>query len=577
MKQGKVKGAATEEQRQQLSADLFVMIDDAETAKGSLPDRWAHIEAIYNLEEYERSYMPHEDAACFALPLMTSRIDAKEASVTGPMLSARPYFTAISSGESARYTDCVENAVHWSLDQALWPEQLLLGVHIAMLTGVTIFRAWFDARMKGLTDDTPDLQTYGSDDPEIDYAAIRIDTIHPKDFISYPLMSYKVARSRMIGHREYMRRGEVEAKQKRGEWFDDAPLSEGIVEIAGKSETFARTSLQTTSIADDQPITIYYLTVKLDLDGNGEQWFEVAYAYDTRQILEIVPYKWSRPGYFAPSFKKEYRTMFPALSPAKKIEGPAMVYNELFNEYIDGVQMASAPPTFYNPETGSTTDQSTQYKPGELIATTGAPQVASVASVFKGESFPSLLQQVQDIADQGVSLPVTAVGGQYQSGTTATAADQSAAAQATSQNALLTAFAGGECAAMAAFIHEMITANADLLKMIYGDAAPWEDSSELDIKCTWEVTGKSPNAFGPALVQNLKAAAEIFEGIGIGHMLDKKALGQSILTALDLPAGTRVMLSDEEIAMAEQQMQEAQMLAMMNAGAPPIPQEMPVG
>jgi len=570
-KQGGIEGAKTVDERKALATDIMLMVTDAENAKGTLPDRWESVEALYNLEEYTRAYKPHDGAAEFCFPLMTSRIDALEASVCNPILQAYPYFTAKASGDGAMKTDMAEKSVHWVFDINNWSALARLGAHIAAMTGRTIYRTWFDARVKGFSADTPDLQSYESG--EVEYAVPRIDVIHPKDFVIYPLAEAHITGARMVGHRDYMRRASVEEYQRAGIWYaDGAGLSEAAaIEVAGKSQEFARTSPSLTSIHADNLIQIYFLTVKFDLNKDGsEEWYEVVYALDTDTLLDIKPYIWSRPGYFAPGFHQEYRTFFPATSHGKKLEQLTLAYNEALNLFFDGVEHSAFPATFYNPDSGGMQDQFTKMHPGDLIPTNGNPSIQQVAVNFNPQNFPMILDKFENLADQVVNQPITSIGGQFAPGTTATAANQSAAGQSQTQNKNLEAFAGNEMCSMANFILELLAANPEVIKSVYGDSAPWTDASELQLKCTWEVTGKSQNSNPQVVIQKIDSLMGVVERMGLADRVDRDGLLQMTVQALDLPNTGRVLYSPEEIQSNAIQQQQ-QLAAQQGIGPAPEP------
>lgn len=566
-KQEGIPGAETAEERQEIAHKLLSMIDDADIAKGSLPERWEAVEKLYNLEGYERSYMPHEGAAEFAFPLMSARLDAMEASVCNAILASSPYFTAKSSGIGAMNTDVVEKGVQWALDMALFPEKLREGAHIAATTGRVIFRLWFDARIKGFGANMPDLQSY--EQGEVECAAPRLDVIHPQDFVIYPPTCKKITGSRLVGHFDYMRRQEIQEAQRGESWYCGGDLAEAsVVERAGKSATFAKTTAAGTSLHEDNPVKVYFLQVKLDLDADGsEEWYECILAYDTCELLDIAPYEWSRPGYFAPGFHTEYKTFYPANSPGKKLEQLSLAYNELLNLYFDAAEHGAFPTTFANLDSPGMLGGGDQYlkvAPGTIVGTNGQPQVVQISAAANLQTFPEILAKLEDLADQAVRRPITSIGGQFQPGTTATAANQSAAAMGESQNEMLNAFAGNDLCSMADFALEIITRNSMVIKEVYGDSAPWQSEEELAIKCLWEVSGKSLSSNGQYVMQTIQMVAGLITQLGFGRRIDEEGITEAIVQAAKLPTGAKILKTEEELLLEQQQQQQE--LAAMGAG-----------
>lgn len=558
-KTGGVKGAATPEERATIEVLLNRMVDAAKAQKGSLKDRWDENESLYNMEDYERSFKPCKNAAAFNIPLMRNKLDTLNAAVVTPIITASPYFTAKSAGRGALNTDEAEKVIDWALDLAGFPQKLKEAATIASLTGQVFLRAWFDATAKGFHAYEPDSQSKEMDG-EVSFAAIRLDVIHPRDFIAYPV-SVPVHRSRLCGHRALLRRQEISELRKAKRWYNDQPcLTETLDASApGKSTDFAKVEPSVQSEQEDQPIEVWFLLVKMDLNKDGtEEWYQVVYNQDSREVLDITAYKWSRPEYFRIGYHTEPQSIFNSSSAAQTIQGIAKAYNELFNIYYDGASISAFPTTFFDRNSGYTEDQFLDMEIGQAIPVDGIPNIQQISVSFNGREIPYLLQTLSDQADAVLRIPKTSSGQQLTKGSTATEAAQLGEAMALNQNDYLLAFAGGDLAAMADHILTMVAPNVPVIMDTYGDSFPCDDPEKLNVKCLWEVTGKSPMASGQYVTSKTMEVVAALGQLGLGDMVDTRAIAESLIQYSGLPNGLKILRTDEEMAAIQQA--QAQMM-----------------
>jgi len=570
-KTGGVKGAATPEDRARIEVLLNRMVDAAKAQKGSLKDRWDVNESFYNCEDYDRSFKPCKNAAAFNIPIQRSKLDTLNSTVVTPIITASPYFTAKSAGRGALNTDEAEKVLDWALDLAQFPQKLKEGATVTGNTGQVFLRAWFDATAKGFHAYEPDSQSKEMDG-EVSFAAVRIDVIHPRDFIAYPV-TVPVHRSRLCGHRVLLRRQEISELRKAKRWYNDQPcLTETLDASApGKSTDFAKVEPNVQSEQEDQPIEIWFLLVKLDLNKDGtEEWYQVVYNQDSREVLDITSYKWARPEYFRLSYDTELGSIFNSSSPAQIIQGPCKAYNELFNIYYDGAAISAFPTTFFDRNSGYTEDQFLDMEIGQAIPVDGIPNIQQISVSFNGREIPYLLQLLDDKIDQALRMPKTAGGQQLEKGSTATEAAQLGEALSLSQNSYLLAFASGLCD-LADHVLTMIAANAGVIMETYGDSFPCDDPEKLNVKCLWEVTGKSPMASGQYVTSKTMEVVAALGQLGLGDMVDTRAIAESLIQYSGLPNGLKILRTDEEMAMIQQQQEQALYEQAAIDGVPPQP------
>lgn len=562
-KQGGVKGAKTKSQRSVIAHKLARLIDDAKSQRSELETRWDENESLYNLEDYTPAFEPFEDAARFNIPLMRSKLDTLNASVVTPIITSTPYFSARSYGKGAVLVDDAQRVVDWALDGANFPEKLREGARIASLTGKFIFRCWPDAVAKGFLAYAPDTQS--KEQGDISFAGARLDVIHPRDFVIHPV-TVPIERARLVGNRVPLRRQEIAEYRLASQWYCDDPalVESGDTTQSGKSEEFSKVTA-IASEQEDEMIDVYFLLVKLDLNKDGtEEWYEIIFAYDSKSILDIAPYKWSRPWYVAPGYHTETGSFYNSGSPAQSIQGLAKAANELFNTFYNGTQMSAFPTTFFNRNGGYSEDAYLKIEPAAAIGVDGMPEFQQVSVGFNSREYPFMFNMIWDQADAVLRLNRMTGGQQLKAGTSATEAARLAEGQQTNQNDYLLALSGSICS-IVDLILEYLYYHYDHVKEAYGDSFPCDDAEQLNVKCIWEVTGRSQAMTGPVITQRIMEFAGAVTTLGLADRLKPESVLEALSQYSGLPGGMNLALSEDEYAQKQAAIIEAQRQAQLMA------------
>lgn len=582
-KQGGIKGAKTPEQRKELANTIKRLIESAEQAKGSLPERWAANESLYNIEEYVPEFEPFEGAARFNLGLMRSKMDTLSASVITPIVTATPIFTASTSGQGALSTDEAQAVVDWELDRCGFTAKIRQASTIAANTGNAFLRFWWDVQAKGFLAYAPDVQSserrtaedeteeepldeFGQPIPpppgkDIAFLGTRCDVIHPRDFVMTPV-NVPIERARLVGNRVQLRRQEVSEYRLAEAWYCDTPsLVEAADQTApGKSPEFARTEPTVSTEREDDMLDIYFLQVKFDLNKDGtEEWYQVIYAYESCEILDIAPYKWSRPEYVRVSYMSEPWSIYNSGSPAYSIQGVCKAHNAVFNQWYDGTNMSAFSTIFFDRRSGFTEHAFLKIEPGAAIGVDGIPDFKQVSVGFDGQYHANILQMLENQADAILRQNRMTSGQQLKAGSTATEAAKLAEGQTMNQNDYLLEFAGDHLCEAADLILEYCAYHYDQLVEVYQDSIPCTSKDQLEIRCNWEVTGKSPALMGPVISQRINEIVGALTTLNMGDRIKPEKVAAALVQYSGLPPGLDILMSDEEYA-EQQMMLQQQML-----------------
>lgn len=548
-----VKGKkATMEERSEIAAKAVRIIDSANGSVQGLRERDETNEKFYRMEPYDRQAAPHEDACSFSFPMVTEKVDSLVGNMSTLITEGSPYFVYKVSGQQSGYTDVVENTVQFLFEKANFEKYLKLHLLLTALNGNAAYRTTFKVRAKGFhveQEDSPSAVPGISTD-QIAYCGLDIQVIHRGDMIVYPTESSNLLEARFIGHKYYLRRAEIVAKQETGEFLKDEEefsSSSKREQDSGRSTTWTNIAVDSSTEDEDEYIQCYGGLMKLDTNGDGvEEWHEVVVAYNEKAILSFEPYKYDRPWYFCPTLKHEYNSWYHAGSVAQNLQGLQLALNELMGMYYDGTMAAAFPTALANLDVGNLEDDFAQGKPGRIYGSIGDPKLAVLTATFNPQTFPLILGYIDEMADAVTRVSRASAAQPFRRGTTATEVSSIQQAAAVSGNDYLLTYTGSELCAMADWAREMAYENFDMLKLVYGDQFPAQSKDQLMGGGTWEVSGRSP-ARTPMgrmqAAQNLLALALQTQSPNI----DVQELIRSIVMDSGLPNADRIYVSPEEI------------------------------
>lgn len=526
---------SSETGRKEFAQYLVRCIEAGERQRGSLPDRWERLEKMAKAIPTDEGSLYDETSVPRTFPLLAPKVDQLVAAVCGPVLSSRPYFSAIGYGDSKKGTKAGQDTVQFILERAQFDRAFRRAVRRSATSEPSIYYCYF-----------------GDEGP-------CLEVIHPREFVLYPAYVGGIEKAQVCGDRYFARLGDLLS----GGFFPEvSSLRSG--DSTEESEAFGH-----TATARDEAVECWRLIVKIsqdDQDKSGDGYWICRVARKKAILLSAEPYgatatsaagkksykPYSRPGYFEGMLQEaEEREFLREVPVAHKMQALQLVFDKLLNSMIDGSEMSATPPII---ATGAIGDAGKliEYEPNSIIAMQGDVRLMPVPVAFNPGQMPALVSLVSDLADAASRVSQAGVGQQFTGSPTAT--EVSGVLQG--QRMGLDEYRSNACqgpAKLCEFLLELARLHLPALLKLYGDDFPVRDASLLEGRFTFEPTGKTMESTPGALVEKVKLAMQMAQQMVMGGLLPPQLLIEFfkiLLDSLNLPIETHVLQKYFEFGMA---------------------------
>jgi len=482
------------EGRKELAQYLCQCIEAGKRQQGNIGDRWARLEAMAKQTPTDEGSLYDETTTPSTFPLLSPKIDQLVGAICGPVLSARPYFTAIGYGASTSKAKKGSDVVQFLMERMSFDRFFRVAVRRATTSEPAIVFCYFD-------------EDYADFGP-------KADVIHPKNFIIYPAYKGGIKKARVCADRYYERLDDL--KENEAFFEERKDLSGGDRPDDQAFQGTTRSQPYEGSLSGDQPVECWRVIAKF-----GDEYHLCRVAFGRKILLSCEPYAvrvegiemsmnipFLRPGYFEVFLQESEENEFLREVPvAHKMQSIQLVFDKLLNCMVDGTQMNAATPII---ATGAIGDAGKliEYEPGSIISMPGNVSLFPVPSQFNSGQMPQLITLMSELADAASRVSQAGQGQQFSGNTTAT--EVSGILQG--QRMGLDEYRSNSCQGMAelcAFLVEM--AQLYFVKLIqhYGDDFPAQSVEEFAGEYTFEPTGKTEESTPGALIEKTKLAMEM--------------------------------------------------------------------
>jgi len=557
----------TAEQKKKIERLISEHIQVGEQARMPLKARWDQNEALYRNEVPEMPAMHPKvtkPTADHHVPLMGPRIDNLIGVTVDTVTSSLPYCVARAMGRAQPRMDDQEEDLQTLLDLADFEFAIEDLARDAATCGRSIAWVRFEAT-------TPEydrnIHVGQLAEGDLSYCGIVIEPIHPADFVLYPANVKHIRQAKLAAHRSSHRLQEIEELQQLGRYYsedDDSKVSGGedphLEDAAGRNpmHDLVNTSDMGTDPKDEQ-LTCWYGYVRLDLDGDGyETLYHFVFAEKDERLLFLRPHLLNNCPYIDFRFHRQPGIWWPSNSVAYNLNALQLVYNELHNLLIDGSWITALPPAFVEGTAMFQDDnESIRYSLGEMFPVHQGQTVTTTTPRFQPIYIPSMIQQVERVADQVAGISQNGSGSQMRNATaTEVEAVQQGQDRAVSRH--INNFSEGVIH-LVAYAAVLFRTNFPILKERYQDRLKCEQPPD---EAIFSLNGSRMNSTPQYQLSIAQLLAQFAQDPEYG--LVKWEIGRMILNASRIPNREIIQMSKEQTQM---QVQMMQLMAMMQAGA----------
>ena len=489
------KGLKKLEERQKLAAQLQQWVDNSNTIKGQLPERWKKNEEQYRNQPDCDGWQASEESPVWHLNLTQPRIDALVSKVCNPMVAHRPYFTAMGYARDKDRLQVCQDMVQFCLEKARFTKKFRDATRICCMAAPSYYRVWFDASAQDFLANESQLD----DVAPFGFVGPTIDVIHPNDMVIYPV-GLGLKRAVFVGHRFLMRQKEIREFQRVGMFLDDVttfPETYNQEWESGRDQEWSLTS-EEVGMPDylepeeaEQNVQVYQGVAKLDLNGDGhEERYLLTFCYDDPCLLDVQEYKYSRVEYFEHYLKPGgYGETYHSNPPAQDLQALQNAFSDLFNVLLEGTKLSAQPPVLVS---GGTEGKVVKYEAGSVIHVPSGFEYTILNNGFNPQELPGVMAMIERIADAALRVSQPSLGAKTSGDTTATEVAAMQGGQEEGANEYRdNAAESGE--AIADFIRELCYMHYEMMFEAYGEALPCppNEKEKLLKGLRWEQTGKT--------------------------------------------------------------------------------------
>ena len=527
-------------------------VETAYDARLPLNDRWKLVKQVYDNDPAIAGTKLFDNFEPRAVPTMSPRINRIVNVTMDALTSPNPIIQATPDDQNQVAADSLEKGVQVILDTADFERVLRRGLTTTALCGVSIIRC-------RMTED-----------------GLKLDHIHPHDFIVAPTYGLELKDAHLVGHRFYRPRWWVKDRVKSKVYdlinedeADNLATTDPDIDPAGRDPGYDRTSTENTSHSDNDSIELWELLCRLVIDGQ-RQWYRVVFERTNGRLLSYEAYPYSRPWYFDLRFHDEEGKFWPANSVAQNIVGLCLLQSNMFNLLVAGSMATAANPTVI---TGGSLSFGTQkiktLSLGQVIESPYDLKVQEIPLNFSAQYMPQAMEFIDDAIESQTGIYNQRLNADRKSGDV-TATQIAAEEQAANQNeGAYPTFSADFLEKIAEFVQELVQLHGSWFRKVYQGSLLPEFFASIRAKVRWQVTGRKQGNSPHILTGKLQVALGV-----AANPLSKysyQAVEEAFMKSLQLPMSVEGMeKTQDDITIQVQQLAQtmAQEMVAQSAKAP---------
>jgi hypothetical protein len=492
----------------QLAEHLCGELQDAIDARHGLKQRWEQNERVYRNEPGIAAVRLYDNFEPRTVPVLSPRIN-RIVNVTMTAVSAPSVWVqALPEDGDTEKANALELAMQSIMERAGFLRLLRRVLTTTALCGVGIVRA----RMTN--------------------EGIKLDHVHPNDFVVTPTYGLDLKDASLVGHRFYIPLWKLEERIKNG----DYPLVK-----TEKAEKFAGTDPDNDPSGRDpnydrtqnthDMVELFEVLVRLTVEGKTK-WHRAVVSPTANRVLLIEPYPYYRPWYFDMRFHDEEGKWWPSGSVAQNIVGLCLLQNDMFNLMVAGSMATCANPVVISG--GSLGKKIKTINLGHLYETAYDVKVQEIPIRFEPGAMPSVMDVIDNQIDAQTGVSQLSIGQEFLQSQTATAANALIAATRENEGAY-SAFAAEFIEGLWSFVASLCRAHKALVKDFYPGVLA-------DGTVRWQAAGRTPGSAPAVLLQKLEALLKLAQEEGSGY--DYQRVEDAVVDAMQLPINPQRLKRD---------------------------------
>jgi hypothetical protein len=500
----------------QLADHLCGELQDAIDARHGLKQRWEQNEQVYRNEPGIAAVRLYDNFEPRTVPILSPRVNRIVNVTMTAVSSPSVWVQAVPDDADLQQANELEHGMQTIMERAGFLRLLRRALTTTALCGVGIVRA----RMTG--------------------EGIKLDHVHPNDFVVAPTYGLDLKDTSLVGHRFYI-----------PVWKLEERIKSGAYPLVAKTETTAKfagtdpdndpsgrdPSYDLTQNTQDM-VELFEVLVRLTVEGRTK-WHRAVVSPTANRVLLIEPYPYDRPWYADLRFHDEEGKFWPSSSVAQNIVGLCLLQNDMFNLMVAGSMATCANPVVISG--GSLGKKIKAINLGHLYETAYDVKVQEIPIRFEPGAMPSVMDAIDNQIDAQTGVSQLSIGQEFLQNQTATAANALIAATKENESAYA-AFAADFIEGVWAFVHSICRTHASLVRQVYKRALSDSFFESLSAEVRWQSAARTPGSAPAMMLQKLQLLLELAAEEGSGY--DYRRVEDAVVDAMRLPLNTQRLKKD---------------------------------
>jgi hypothetical protein len=487
----------------QICNDLQLALD----ARHGLKARWEQNERVYRNEPGIAAVRLYDNFEPRTVPVLSPRIN-RIVNVTMSAVSS-PSVWVQALGDDHDAAAQAEIALQAAMERAGFLRLLRRALTTTALCGVGIVRARMTEQ------------------------GIKLDHVHPNDFVIAPAYGLDMKDASLVGHRFYLPLWKLDERIKRGEYALGKGLrAKDFAQTDPDDDPSGRDPAYDRSLNKTEMVELFELLVRIE-----GKWHRAVVSYLANRLLLLEPYPYDRPWYHDLRFHDEEGKWWPSGSVAQNIVGLCLLQNDMFNLMVAGSMATCANPVVISG--GSLGKKIKTINLGQLYETAYDVKVQEIPIHFEPGAMPDVMDVIDNQIDAQTGVSQLSIGQEFLQNQTATAANALIASTRENEGAYA-AFAAEFIEGLWAFVHALARHHAALFARVYGLHASSAAAIKADVR--WQCAARSPGAAPASLLQKLQLLLQLAREEASGY--DYRRVEDAVVDAMQLPVNALRLKKD---------------------------------
>ncbi len=481
-------------------------------ARHGLKQRWEQNERVYRNEPGIAAVRLFDNFEPRTVPVMSPRVNRIVNVTMSAVSSPSVWVQAVPDDDALERANALEQGMQTIIERAAFLRLFRRALTTAALCGVSIVRARMTEQ------------------------GLKLDHVHPNDFVVAPAHGQDLRDASLVGHRFYIPLWRLKERVESGAY----PLvekSETLHKFAGSdpdADPSGRDPSYDRTTNESNMVELFEVLARVE-----GRWNRCVLSLTANRVLLAETYPYREPWYVDLRFHDEEGKFWPSGSVAQNIVGLCLLQNDMFNLMVAGSMATCANPVVVSG--GSLGKKLKSINLGQLYETAYDVKVQEIPINFEPGAMPSVMEMIDNQIDAQTGVSQLSIGMEFLQSQTATAANALIAATRENEGAYAM-FAADFVERLFALVHHLCETHRGLVRKAYKGSLGDAFFESLGAKVRWQCAARTPGSAPSILLEKLRALLDLAKEEQSGY--DYQRVEDAVVDAMQLPVNNQRLKKD---------------------------------